>query len=156
MSPFPIGESRADDRPTRLGALVRAVKDKAPSVPLSPMDLVPRSLRAFPFTAPTRPRGVDVPPKVSTLGVDYDTDWARERGAVVAVDDRGGGTIRVPNVPWRFGASPDVGVSGVPKYRGEDNRAVLGELLDFDDDRLDRLEADGVLSSRLPTGSSDS
>jgi bifunctional non-homologous end joining protein LigD len=69
---------------------------------------------------------------------------------VVEVDDRGGGTIRVPNVPWRFSASPDVGVSGVPKYRGEDNRALLGELLGYDDDRLDRLEADGVLSSRLP------
>lgn len=78
MSTFPIGESRADDRPSRLGALVRAVTDKAPSIPSSPADLVPRSLRAFPFTSPTRPRGVDVPPTVSTLGVDYDTDWARE------------------------------------------------------------------------------
>jgi len=68
----------------------------------------------------------------------------------VNVDDRGGGTIRVPNVPWRFSASPDVGVSGVPKYRGEDNRTLLAELLGYDDDRLDQLEVDGVLSSRLP------
>ncbi len=78
MSPFPIGESRADDRPGRLGVLVRAVKEKSSSAPSSPMDLVPRSLRGFPFTAPTRPHGVDVPPAASTLGVDYDTDWARE------------------------------------------------------------------------------
>ncbi len=78
------------------------------------------------------------------------TDWAIERGATVEVDDRGAGTIRVPNVPWRFGASPDVGVSGVPKFRGEDNRSVLAELLGYDDAQLDRLEADGVLSSRLP------
>ncbi len=90
--------------------------------------------------------------RVRQPGELTDTDWARERGAVVDVDDRGGGTIRVPNVPWRFSASPDVGVSGVPKYRGEDNRSVLGELLGFDDERLDRLEADGVLSSRIPTG----
>jgi hypothetical protein len=41
-------------------------------------------------------------------------------------------------------------VSGVPKYRGEDNRAVLAELLGYDDERLDRLETSGVLSSRLP------
>jgi CoA:oxalate CoA-transferase len=90
--------------------------------------------------------------RVRQPGELTDTDWARERHAVVEVDDRGGGTVRVPNVPWRFSASPDVGVSGVPKYRGEDNRSLLGELLGYDDDRLDRLEADGVLSSRLPDG----
>lgn len=88
--------------------------------------------------------------RVRQPGELTDTDWARERGAVVEVDDRGGGTVRVPNVPWRFSASPDVGVSGVPKYRGEDNRTVLADLLGYDDWQLDTLEADGVLSSRLP------
>jgi len=88
--------------------------------------------------------------RVRQPGELTDTEWARERGAVVDVDDRGGGTMRVPNVPWRFGASPGVGVSGVPKYRGEDNREVLAELLGFDDERLDALEAAEVLSSRLP------
>ncbi len=57
----------------------------------------------------------------------------------------------MPNVPWRFSGAPDVAVSGVPKYRGEDNRPLLAELLGYDDDRLDDLEADGVLSSRVPT-----
>ena len=90
--------------------------------------------------------------RVREPGEVAETDWARERGAVVDIDDRGGGTLRVPNVPWRFGASPDVSVSGVPKYRGEDNRAVLGNVLGYDADRLDRLEASGVLSSRLPNG----
>ena len=75
---------------------------------------------------------------------------ARERHAVVDVDVRGGGTIRVPNSPWRFSSAPDVGVSGIPKYRGEDNRSLLTELLGYDDARLDELEAGGVLSSRLP------
>ena len=88
--------------------------------------------------------------RVREPGELTDTDWARERHAVVEVDDRGGGTIRVPNAPWRFGSSPGVGVSGVPRYRGEDNRELLGELLGFDDERLDSLEASGVLSSRLP------
>ncbi len=36
--------------------------------------------------------------RVRQPGELTDTDWARERHAVVAVDDRGGGTIRVPNV----------------------------------------------------------
>jgi crotonobetainyl-CoA:carnitine CoA-transferase CaiB-like acyl-CoA transferase len=90
--------------------------------------------------------------RVRQPGELTDTDWARARGAVVSVDDRGGGSMQVPNVPWRFGASPDVGVSGVPKYRGEDNREILAELLGYDDERLDALESGGVLSSRLPEG----
>ena len=57
----------------------------------------------------------------------------------------------MPNVPWRFSDAPDVGVSGIPKYRGEDNRTLLVELLDYDAERLDQLESDGVLSSRLPS-----
>jgi crotonobetainyl-CoA:carnitine CoA-transferase CaiB-like acyl-CoA transferase len=79
-----------------------------------------------------------------------DTEWARERGAIVEVSDRGGGTIRVPNAPWRFSDAPDVGLRGEPRYRGEDNRTVLSELLGLDDAELDRLESTGVLSSRLP------
>jgi crotonobetainyl-CoA:carnitine CoA-transferase CaiB-like acyl-CoA transferase len=78
-----------------------------------------------------------------------ETDWAKARDVVVEVSDRGGGTIRIPNSPWHF-ASTDVGLRGEPRYRGEDNRAVLGELLELDAAELDRLEADGVLSARLP------
>jgi CoA:oxalate CoA-transferase len=77
------------------------------------------------------------------------TDWAQDRGVVVEVSDRGGGTLRIPNSPWHF-ASSDVGVRGEPRYRGEDNRAVLTELLGLDDSELDGLEAAGVLSARLP------
>lgn len=84
-----------------------------------------------------------------------DTEWADERGATVEVDDRNGGTVRVPNVPWRFSAGPGVTTSGVPKYRGEDNRAVLASYLGYGDDLLDRLEADGVLSARIPSGITD-
>ena len=43
------------------------------------------------------------------------------------------------------------GVSGIPKYRSEDNRTLLVELLDYDAEQLDQLESDGVLSSRLPS-----
>ncbi len=79
-----------------------------------------------------------------------DTEWARERGVVVEVSDRGGGTISVPNAPWRFSDAPDVALRGEPRYRGEDNRTVLAELLGLDDAELDRLESTGILSSRLP------
>jgi CoA:oxalate CoA-transferase len=88
--------------------------------------------------------------RVRQPGELADTEWAKERGAIVEVDDRSGGTIRLPNVPWRFSDGPDVAVSGVPKFRGEDNRAILADLLGYDDAQLDALEADGVLSSRVP------
>ena len=77
------------------------------------------------------------------------TDWARERGAIVEVEDRSGGTLRLPNSPWRFSAA-ETGLRGRPAYRGEDNRAVLSELLDMSDAELDRLETEGILSSRPP------
>lgn len=88
--------------------------------------------------------------RVRQPGELADTEWANERGATVEVDDRSGGTIRLPNVPWRFSDGPDVAVSGVPKFRGEDNRTILADLLDYDDEQLDALEANGVLSSRVP------
>ncbi len=78
-----------------------------------------------------------------------ETDWAREREVVVEVSDRGDGTMRIPNAPWRFEGS-DVRVAGEPRYRGEDNRSVLSDLLGLSAHTLDALEADGVLTSRLP------
>ncbi|MFZ9627873.1 MAG: CaiB/BaiF CoA transferase family protein [Ilumatobacteraceae bacterium] len=78
-----------------------------------------------------------------------DTPWGTEREVTVRVSDRGGGSIRIPNAPWRF-AESDVRVEGEPRYRGEDNRAVLSQLLGLDDERLDDLEARGIISSRLP------
>jgi CoA:oxalate CoA-transferase len=80
-----------------------------------------------------------------------DTDWARARNVVVEVSDRGGGTVRVPNAPWRFSDAPGVGLHGEPRYRGEDNREVFGDVLGLGHDDLDRLERDGVLSSRIPS-----
>lgn len=71
----PVGDSRADDRPWRVGPLVRAVRDRAATT--RPSDLVPRTMRAFPYTAPTRPKGLAPLREDSTLGIDYDSDWAR-------------------------------------------------------------------------------
>ena len=77
------------------------------------------------------------------------TDWGAQRRVVIEADDRSGGTFRVPNSPWKFSGA-DTSTRGVPKFRGEDNASVLGELLGMDPDDIDRLAGDGVLSSRLP------
>jgi crotonobetainyl-CoA:carnitine CoA-transferase CaiB-like acyl-CoA transferase len=77
------------------------------------------------------------------------TEWAAEREVIVEVSDRGEGTIRIPNAPWRF-SEAEVGARGEPRYRGEDNREVFGSLLGLSDGELDRLAADGVFSARGP------
>jgi crotonobetainyl-CoA:carnitine CoA-transferase CaiB-like acyl-CoA transferase len=78
-----------------------------------------------------------------------DSDWAAETGAIVAVSDRSGGEVRVPNAPWIF-SSGSPGVRGEPKFRGEDNVEVLRDLLGLDDVAIAVLTDDGVLSSRVP------
>jgi crotonobetainyl-CoA:carnitine CoA-transferase CaiB-like acyl-CoA transferase len=79
-----------------------------------------------------------------------DSDWARERDAVRSIDDRAGGIYRVPNAPWKFSDAPDVGVSGTPRYRGEDNAAILREVLGLSDEAIEELAASGVLSAHRP------
>ena len=75
-----------------------------------------------------------------------ETEWAAARGAIATVSDRGGGTLRVPNSPWHF-SDAEVGVRGEPRYRGEDNRAVLVDRQDIEHEErglplvaLDQLE----------------
>ena len=77
------------------------------------------------------------------------TEWALSRGAIAEVDDRAGGTARIPQAPWRF-SDADTGVHGVPAWRGEHNREILRDLAGLDDATIDRLEAEGVLSARPP------
>lgn len=86
---------------------------------------------------------------VRSSGAAATSEWAVARGAVVSVDDRLGGTVRIPEAPWRF-SDAETGAHGVPAYRGEHNRDVLSELLDVDDATLTRWESEGLLSSRIP------
>jgi crotonobetainyl-CoA:carnitine CoA-transferase CaiB-like acyl-CoA transferase len=78
------------------------------------------------------------------------SDWARERDVFHDVDDRGGGTYRIPNAPWKFSAAPDVGVTGTPRFRGEDNAEVLQDVLAMSDAEIEALAASGVLSEHRP------
>ena len=78
-----------------------------------------------------------------------ESDWSTARGAIAHVPDRIGGEVRIPNAPWHFTHS-HVGTSGEPRYRGEDNRNVLRDILNMADEEIDKLEANNVLSSRLP------
>jgi crotonobetainyl-CoA:carnitine CoA-transferase CaiB-like acyl-CoA transferase len=89
---------------------------------------------------------------VRTLNEATSTEWADARGATVDVSDRGPegneGTFTVPNSPWRFSDATS-GAHGEPAYRGEHNREILAEI-GLSDEEIDALEADGILSSRVP------
>jgi CoA:oxalate CoA-transferase len=75
-----------------------------------------------------------------------ESGWARDWGAVVHVDDRQGGTLRMPGPPWRFSRSvlPE---PGVPYFQGECNDEVLGEI-GIAPERVEALRRQGVLRSR--------
>ena len=55
-----------------------------------------------------------------------ESEWAKEWGAVVDINDRGGGTVRMPGPPWRFSRST-LPPPGIPSYQGEQNVELLAE-----------------------------
>ncbi|MBE08596.1 MAG: CoA transferase [Acidimicrobiaceae bacterium] len=77
-----------------------------------------------------------------------ESEWAIERGAIREVEDRSGGTARVPAPPWIFGDCelPD---AGLPPFQGEHNREVLRSL-GLSEDEIENLETIGVLISNIP------
>ena len=77
---------------------------------------------------------------IRTVAEIADSDWAADRGAIREVDDRSGGTARVPGPPWLFSTSqlPDV---GLPPFQGEHNREIL-TALGLGDPEIDKLLAD--------------
>ncbi len=79
-----------------------------------------------------------------------ETDWAESRGAIVNIDNRGTGTLRIPNSPWHFSGS-DTSTRGVAQYRGEDNRDVFSNIVGLDDETIETYERENILLSRGPT-----
>ncbi|MEL7156243.1 MAG: CaiB/BaiF CoA-transferase family protein [Actinomycetota bacterium] len=87
---------------------------------------------------------------VRTAAEIRDSEWAADRGAFVEVPVApDGDPVTVPQSPWRFTAA-DGGAVPTVGFRGQHNREVLGQLFGFADEELDRLEADGIISDRLP------
>ena len=79
-----------------------------------------------------------------------ETDWAESRGAIVNIDNRGTGTLRIPNSPWHFSGS-DTSTRGVAQYRGEDNRDVFSNIVGLDNETIATYERENILLSRGPT-----
>lgn len=83
---------------------------------------------------------------VKTTREFAETQWAGDWGAIRNVDDRSGGTVRMPGVPWRFSGSvlPE---PGIPAFQGESNVEVLSEL-GISTSQIEELKKRGILRSR--------
>jgi CoA:oxalate CoA-transferase len=88
---------------------------------------------------------------IRTVSEIAESEWSTERGAIREVDDRSGGTARVPAPPWIFGQCelPD---AGLPPFQGEHNSEVLSEI-GVTNEEIARLQDAGILVSRIPEGS---
>lgn len=75
-----------------------------------------------------------------------DSAWAAHWGAVVEVDDRSGGKLRMPGAPWRFGGA-ELPAPGLPYFQGESNDEILADL-GWGSERIQALKTGGVLRSR--------
>ncbi len=84
--------------------------------------------------------------RVRTVNDFAASDWVKEWNAVVAVDDRAGGTVRMPGNPWIFGKS-ELPPPGVPAYQGEHNEDILKQL-DVPESEIRDLQQRNILLSR--------
>ncbi|WP_050421395.1 CaiB/BaiF CoA transferase family protein [Bradyrhizobium tropiciagri] len=84
--------------------------------------------------------------RVRTVNEFADTDWAKEWNAVVEVDDRAGGVVRMPGNPWIFSSS-ELPSPGAPAYQGEHNEDILGQL-DIAPEKVRDLQQRSILLSR--------
>lgn len=83
---------------------------------------------------------------VRTTAQLSESEWASHWGAVVQVDDRSGGTVRMPGAPWRF-SKAELPQPGLPYFQGESNEEVLAEQ-GVGPEELQALRAKGVIRSR--------
>ena len=72
-----------------------------------------------------------------------------DRGMLIHVDDRSGGTRPMAGSPYRF-SNARAGVRGPSAHLGEHNRDVLEDWLGLPDEEIDQLTASDLLLSRQP------
>ena len=77
-----------------------------------------------------------------------ESEWAVERGAIREVEDRSGGTARVPAPPWIV-SNCELPDAGLPPFQGEHNTELLRSL-GLSEVEIEKLEATGVLISGVP------
>jgi crotonobetainyl-CoA:carnitine CoA-transferase CaiB-like acyl-CoA transferase len=82
------------------------------------------------------------------------SDWVKEWNAVVEIDDRAGGTVRMPGNPWIFSRS-ELPAPGAPAFQGEHNEEILSERNLSANEIADLKKRKVLLSRRGPFGAFD-
>jgi len=88
---------------------------------------------------------------IRTVSEIAESGWSTELGAIREVDNRSGGTARVPAPPRIFGQC-EVPDAGLPPFQGEHNSELLTEL-GLAAEEIARLQDARILVSRIPEGS---
>jgi CoA:oxalate CoA-transferase len=83
---------------------------------------------------------------VRTVSEFAASEWASEWNAVVDVDDRSGGSVKMPGNPWIFSKS-NLPTPGIPAFQGEHNGEILAEL-NIPAERIEELRKQRVLVRR--------
>ena len=83
-----------------------------------------------------------------------ESEWAADWGAIVNVDDRSGGTMRMPGPPWRF-SHATLPPPGIPAFQGEHNVELLTEHNVDPATILSLRKRRVLLSRRTPRGEFD-
>lgn len=98
-------------------------------------------------------RAVGVPVGVVRDASDLSVDrHLHERGFFVEIEHPEAGAHRYPGVPWRWARREPVEPVAAPCL-GEHTDSVLGDLLGYDADRLERLRDEGVIAADpMPQG----
>ena len=84
--------------------------------------------------------------RVRTVNEFAKSDWVQEWNAVVDVDDRGGGTVRMPGNPWIFSQS-QLPAPGAPAFQGEHNVEILKEL-HIPEEQIGSMQQRNIILSR--------
>ena len=92
--------------------------------------------------------------RIRTIGQFADSGWVKEWNAVVEVDDRAGGVVRMPGNPWIFSRS-ELPSPGMPAFQGEHNEEILAERHIAPDKIADMRKRKVLLSRRGPFGAFD-
>jgi crotonobetainyl-CoA:carnitine CoA-transferase CaiB-like acyl-CoA transferase len=92
--------------------------------------------------------------RIRTISQFADSEWVKEWNAVVEVDDRAGGVVRMPGNPWIFSRSK-LPSPGVPAFQGEHNEEILAERQIAPDKIADMRKRRVLLSRRGPFGAFD-
>jgi CoA:oxalate CoA-transferase len=92
--------------------------------------------------------------RVRTISQFAESEWVKEWNAVVEVDNRAGGVVRMPGNPWIFSRSK-LPSPGIPAFQGEHNEEILAERHIAPDKIADMQKRRVLLSRRSPVGAFD-